>query len=271
VAGGARRGSSRSAPVHRARWTTLERDLRRTGATLIAGVDEVGRGCLAGPVVACAIVMPHDKRAIRGVDDSKMLTAIARRRLARVILERALGVGIGAASAAEIDRYNIYQASALAMRRALSRLALTPDQVLVDGRPIRSLRIPHTAVVDGDDKCFSIACASIVAKVTRDRLMARLSQRHPGYAWERNCGYATRSHVAGLNSLGPTPHHRRSFFRVLAALEAAGAIAADSALEADSTSVSLAFDAAPELAEPLALLDDAAAVGSLEPDLELPR
>jgi ribonuclease HII len=134
-------------------------------------------------------------------------------------LQRAVAVGLGAASVEEIERLNIYHASALAMRRALERLSVTPDHVLVDGRPIRSLPIPHTAVVDGDDKCYSIACASIVAKVTRDRLMASLAGRHPEYGWERNCGYATRRHIDGLIARGPTCHHRRRF--IGKALEAA--------------------------------------------------
>ena len=203
------RGSSR--PVHRSRWTAIERELRRSGAQLIAGVDEVGRGCLAGPVVACAVIMPPDARAIRGVDDSKALPAPERRRLATLILERAVAVGIGAASVPEIEALNIYHASTLAMRRALSRLRVAPDHILVDGRPIRTLGVPHTAVVDGDDKCFSIACASIVAKVTRDRLMASLARRYPAYAWERNAGYGTPAHVSGLRAHGPCRHHRSRF------------------------------------------------------------
>jgi len=209
--GGRRGGGGTHRPVHRTRWTTLERDLRRAGAARIAGVDEVGRGCLAGPVVACAVIMPAEGRALRGVDDSKALSPAERRRLAQLILRRALAVGIGAASVAEIDVLNIYHASALAMRRALQRLPIIPDHILIDGRPIRTLGFPHTAVVDGDDKCFSIACASIVAKVTRDRLMAALARRHPQYAWERNCGYATPAHLAGLRTRGPCRHHRRRF------------------------------------------------------------
>lgn len=197
--------------MHRARWTTIERDLRRTGGALIAGVDEVGRGSLAGPVVACAIVMPPDSRALRGVDDSKVLTGPARERLVSQIMQRAVSLGLGAASAREIDRLNIYHASTLAMRRALSRLRVSPDHVLIDGRPIRSLGVAHQGVVDGDDKCFSIACASIVAKVTRDRLMASLARRHPHYAWDHNCGYATRRHIDALQSHGSSAHHRRSF------------------------------------------------------------
>jgi ribonuclease HII len=197
--------------VHRARWTTIERELRRTGGALIAGVDEVGRGSLAGPVVACAIVMPPDSRALRGVDDSKALTAPARERLVSQIMERAVSLGIGAASAREIDRVNIYHASTLAMRRALSRLKVSPDHVLIDGRPIRALGVEHHGIVDGDDKCFSIACASIVAKVLRDRLMASLARRHPHYAWDHNCGYATRRHIDALQSHGSCAHHRQSF------------------------------------------------------------
>lgn len=174
-------------------------------------MDEVGRGPLAGPVVACAVVLPADARAIRGVDDSKKLTRDERETLAARILERALAVGIGAASVREIDRINIYHAAVLAMRRALGRLRLTPDHVVVDGNPIRSLGVEHTAVVGGDACCHSIACASIVAKVTRDRLMRGLARRHPHYRWETNAGYGTPEHHAGLASHGVTPHHRRSF------------------------------------------------------------
>jgi Ribonuclease HII len=209
VPGGVTGGAGRS--LRRSRWTTLERDLRRAGGDIIAGVDEVGRGSLAGPVVACAIIMPPHARALRGVDDSKALPAAERRRLSRLILERAVAVGLGAASVAEIDRLNIYHASTLAMRRALGRLAVSPDHVLIDGRPIRALGRAHTAVVHGDDRCFSIACASIVAKVTRDRLMTSLAGRHPPYAWERNAGYATRVHIEALREFGTCCHHRRSF------------------------------------------------------------
>ena len=193
------------------RWIPVERDLRSAGAPLVAGVDEVGRGPLAGPVVACAVIMPPDARAIRGVADSKTLDPAERDRLSRMILRRALCVGLGAASVREIDALNIYQATALAMRRALRRLAITPDHVLIDGKPIRTLDIPHMAIVGGDATCYSIACASIVAKVTRDRLMALLARRHPAYLWERNAGYATPAHVRALTESGITPHHRRSF------------------------------------------------------------
>lgn len=212
---GGRRGadsdSGRRAGVHRQRWTTIERDLRREGAWLLAGVDEVGRGCLAGPVVACAVIMPPDARALPGVDDSKMLPAAKRRHLAALIAARAVSFALGAASVLEIERLNIYHASTLAMRRALRRLRTAPDRVLIDGRPIRALGIDHTAVVDGDDKCYTIACASILAKVTRDRLMEYLARRHPAYAWERNCGYATPVHIQAIRDTGSSRHHRKAF------------------------------------------------------------
>ena len=211
----------------RKRWTTIERDLRSEKGPLLAGVDEVGRGPIAGPVVACAVIMPADSRAIAGVDDSKRLTHVQRVRLASKIRERAVAFALGAASVREIDRINIYQASVLAMRRALDRLDVRPDHVVIDGRVMRTLPIPHTAVVHGDARCFSIACASILAKVTRDLLMTRLSVRYPQYIWDHNAGYTTRAHVAGLTLHGITPHHRKSFCRIsdlLLALEQRTAI-----------------------------------------------
>jgi ribonuclease HII len=198
----------------RKRWTTIERDLRRMKGPLLAGVDEVGRGPIAGPVVACAVIMPADTRAIAGVDDSKRLTHDQRVRLAARIRERAVAFSLGAASVREIDTINIYQASVLAMRRALERLTIAPDHVVIDGRAMRTLPIPHTAVVHGDARCFSIACASILAKVTRDLLMTRLAKRYPHYIWEHNAGYTTREHVSGLTLHGITPHHRKSFCRI---------------------------------------------------------
>lgn len=198
-----------------ARWSPIERSLRAAHGPLLVGVDEVGRGPLAGPVVACAIVMPPDQRAIAGVDDSKRLTAETRARLAVRIRERALALSLGAASVREIDRLNIYHATVLAMQRALARipaqLAASPDHVLVDGIPLRTLGVAHTAVVKGDAKCYAIACASIVAKVTRDRLLTALSRRYTHYAWERNAGYGTAQHRRGIAEQGLTPHHRRSF------------------------------------------------------------
>jgi ribonuclease HII len=159
--------------------------------------------------------MPPDRRAIAGVNDSKQLDHATRVELAARIREQALVIAVGAASAREVDRINIYHATVLAMRRALIRvpvrLGQAPHHVLVDGKPLRTLGIPHTAVVKGDAKCYAIACASIIAKVTRDRLMTSLSRRHPYFAWERNSGYGTPQHRLGLAQHGLTAHHRRSF------------------------------------------------------------
>ena len=194
-------------------WSAFERSLRAAGAVHIAGVDEVGRGPLAGPVVVCAVVMPTGRRAIAGVTDSKQLSAAERDRLALRIRADAVALALAASSVREIARWNIYQATARAMGRALARLPLVPDEVLVDGKPIATLGVVHHAIVGGDARCYSIACASIVAKVVRDRLMARLASRHPEYGWERNAGYGTPAHIAGLRSAGLTPHHRVSFCR----------------------------------------------------------
>jgi ribonuclease HII len=166
---------------------------------------------------------PGERRAIAGVDDSKRLDAATRVVLERRIRAQAWGIGLGAASVREVDRLNIHQATVLAMRRALSRLAAglaatrgaAVDHVLVDGLPLRTLGVPHTAVVRGDGRCYAIACASIVAKVTRDRLMARLGVRYPGFDWGRNAGYGTVAHRAAIRATGLTPHHRASFCRSL--------------------------------------------------------
>ncbi|HEY5220156.1 MAG TPA: ribonuclease HII [Gemmatimonadaceae bacterium] len=207
-------GDRSAARGRRHRWSALERQLRQTHGPLIAGMDEVGRGPLAGPVVACVIVMPPEVRAIAGVNDSKQLSARERERLAVKIRETALALALGAASVREVDEINIYKATVLAMRRALRRLRLAPDHLIVDGKPIRTLGALHTAVVGGDGRCYSVACASIVAKVTRDRLMRALALKHPGYGWERNVGYGTPAHLQGLRSRGATAHHRRSFLPV---------------------------------------------------------
>jgi ribonuclease HII len=200
----------------------LENQLNREhGYRVILGLDEVGVAPSCGPVVACALAMPLDKRFISGVRDSKMLSAAQRDRLVKKILRQAISVGIGAASVREIDQLNIYYATILAMKRAVTR-AGAHDFVIVDGRHIRGFEEhagPYKAVIDGDARVYAISCASIVAKVTRDRLMTRLAARYPGYGWEHNQGYATPDHRAGMASLGITPHHRRSFIttqRVLA-------------------------------------------------------
>ena len=183
---------------------------RRGGARLVAGVDEVGRGPLAGPGVAAAVILivPVD-----GLADSKVLAAPAREQLA-LVLRGAARIGIGAASVAEIDRLNILQASLLAMRRAVLRLGCLPDLALVDGNRAPDLPCPAETIVDGDALVPAISAASIVAKVTRDRLMRRLAGRYPGYGWDTNVGYATALHRAALRHLGPCRHHRRSFVTV---------------------------------------------------------
>jgi ribonuclease HII len=180
------------------------------GLSLVAGIDEVGRGPLAGPVVAAAVILPSGC-LIDGAADSKTLSAIRRTRLNEEIRLHALAIGIGAASVREIDALNIARATALAMRRALKSLPVAPEHVVVDGRPVRDLGRDHDAVIGGDGLVHTIGCASIIAKVCRDALMARLSSHYPGYGWGRNKGYATPEHLSALRSLGPCAHHRRTF------------------------------------------------------------
>ena len=176
----------------------------------VAGVDEAGRGPLAGPVVSAAVVLPDGVR-VDGADDSKRLAAKVREELFERIMAAAAGVGVGAASVREIDRRNILRATTVSMQRALDALDPPPDHVVVDGLPVKHLGREHDAVVDGDALIHSIGCASIVAKVIRDRLMRRLALRYPGYGWDRNMGYGTAQHRAGIDELGLTPHHRLSF------------------------------------------------------------
>ena len=196
--------------------TRMERRHWAAGLDMVVGADAVGVACLSGPVLAAAVVMPAYGRRVPGVRDSKMLSRAQRERLYPRILRRAVAVGLGAASVAEIDRLNIYHATNLAMRRAICRV--TPrHHVLIDGLRVRRLEEyvgAYTAVVHGDARCYSIAAASIVAKVVRDRLMDRLASRYPHYGWERNAGYATLTHRRGIEEHGVTPFHRRSFARV---------------------------------------------------------
>jgi ribonuclease HII len=180
----------------------------------IAGIDEVGRGPLAGPVVAAAVVLPAEglpPDLAAAIDDSKALKPGIREALLPEIVARC-AVGIGRASVEEIDRINILRATYLAMCRALENLPFRPDLALIDGNRIpEGLSCPGQCVVGGDGRSLSIAAASIVAKVTRDREMADLALRYPGYGWERNAGYGTAEHRAALLRLGPTPEHRKSF------------------------------------------------------------
>ena len=190
-----------------------ERLLWNDGLTRIVGVDEVGVAPTCGAVVAAAVIMKPGCHRIPGVRDSKTMSAAQRERLAPLIRRRAVAVGVGAASVREIDLLNIYHATKLAMRRAIARVG-EYDHVLIDGNRITGFEHyvgPYTAIVDGDAKVYSIACASVVAKVIRDRMMAKLAVRYPGYGWEHNQGYATRDHRDGIRRLGLTPFHRRSF------------------------------------------------------------
>src|SRR4051812_9183281 len=190
-----------------------ERRLWNEGLTRVVGVDEVGVGPTCGAVVAAAVIMRPGCHRIVGVRDSKTLSMAQRERLAPLIRKRALAVGVGAASVREIDQLNIYHATHLAMLRAIERLR-GHDHVIVDGNRIVGFEArvgPYTNVVDGDAKVYSVACASIVAKVVRDRMMTRLAVRYPGYGWEHNQGYATRDHRDAIRRLGLTPFHRRSF------------------------------------------------------------
>jgi ribonuclease HII len=197
-----------------------EHALWRQGQRLVVGVDEVGMGALCAPVVAAAVMVKPHTRKISGVRDSKTLSLRQRERLVDHIKARSLAWSVGAASVAEIERLNIRNAAHLAMRRALRRLP-PHDHVLVDGQKIAGIEEligPYTPIVKGDASSYAIACASVIAKVTRDRLMAKLALRYPGYGWEHNAGYATRDHVAGLRELGLTPFHRRTYQRIRAIL-----------------------------------------------------
>ncbi len=182
----------------------------------IAGIDEAGRGPLAGPVVAAAVVLDLDRlpAEIAGkLNDSKTVAAATRDAIAEALPGHA-DVAVGIASVSEIDQINILQATLLAMRRACDGLAQPPDAALIDGNKAPDLLCPAQTVVKGDALCLSIAAASLVAKAHRDRLMRDLARAHPGYGWERNMGYGTREHCAALESLGVTAHHRRTFRRV---------------------------------------------------------
>ena len=188
----------------------FEKAALKGGAFFVAGVDEVGRGPLCGPVTAAAVILDPD-RIPEGLDDSKKITAKKRDRLFDAILSSAT-CSIAHASVAEIDALNILRASHLAMERAIAGLSLEADFALIDGNIIpKGLTIPAQAIVKGDGRCLSIAAASIIAKVERDRLMQALSQEFPGYGWEKNAGYGTKQHLEALSVLGVTPHHRRSF------------------------------------------------------------
>ncbi|XDA98560.1 ribonuclease HII [Sulfitobacter sp. LCG007] len=188
----------------------FERAAQAAGHSRVAGVDEVGRGPLAGPVTAAAVIL-DPARIPEGIDDSKRLTRKARERIAATLWDCA-EVSIGHASVAEIEELNILRAAHLAMSRAVAGLAVPPHSVLVDGNILpRGLDLPARTIVRGDALCLSIAAASIVAKIARDAIMVDLAQQHPGYGWETNMGYGSKSHISALRELGVTQHHRRTF------------------------------------------------------------
>ena len=180
------------------------------GWSRIAGVDEAGRGPLAGPVVAAAVILPAEVE-LEGLRDSKCLTAEVREVLYAQVVQVAICWSVALVEPEEIDRINILKATHLAMGRALSGLSPAADGALVDGLPVKGLPCPHQAIVGGDGSCVSIAAASILAKVTRDRLMHELDEVYPGYGLARHKGYGTREHLDALLNLGPSPCHRRSF------------------------------------------------------------
>jgi ribonuclease HII len=196
---------------------TLERGI----AGPVAGVDEVGRGPLAGPVYAAAVIL-DPARLPAGLDDSKKMTEARREKAFDAIMASALAVGIGVASVEEIDRINILAATMLAMRRAVDRLSVAPVHVLVDGNKVPALPCPADAIVKGDSKVLSIAAASIIAKVTRDRVMSELDLAFPGYGWARNKGYGTADHMEALVRIGPSVHHRTSFAPIAQLMHSAG-------------------------------------------------
>jgi ribonuclease HII len=191
-----------------------ERKLRAGGCVLIAGIDEAGRGPLAGPVVAAAVILPERFRH-KTLNDSKKLSAEQREGIyAELTVHAQIHWAVSVVEIEEIDRLNILRASHEAMRRAVAALAAVPDHVLIDGLPVRPFPIAQTAVVGGDGLSFSIAAASVIAKVTRDRIMIEMDQRHPGYAFAQHKGYGTELHLARLKEHGPCPIHRRSFLPV---------------------------------------------------------
>jgi ribonuclease HII len=199
-----------------------ERYLCQQGRIAVAGLDEVGRGCLAGPVVAAAVILPLDDAVeadLDGVRDSKQLSAARRDTLACIIRSRAVAWGIGLSDVATIDRQNILRATRLAMMSALRQLSIPPDALLLDAIRLPDVALPQTPLIKGDQRSLSIAAASILAKVARDDMMAALDAEHPGYDFARHKGYGTAQHLAALTRLGPCPIHRRSFAPVRALLD----------------------------------------------------
>lgn len=203
---------------------SFERKLWKLGIKYVAGVDEVGRGPLAGPVVAAAVIFPQNVK-IRGLADSKKISPKVRESLYAEIKTKALAIGVGRVSHKIIDKINIWQANLLAMKQSVEALSIIPGFILIDGsRHKVDLPIDQQALPQGDARCFSIAAASIIAKVTRDRMMEKYHQKYPDYRFDQHKGYGTRKHYAALNEFGPCGIHRRSFnlssYRPAAEIEA---------------------------------------------------
>lgn len=190
----------------------LENEIYAEGFSLICGVDEAGRGPLAGPVYAAAVILPRDI-VIDGLNDSKKLTEKKREALFDVITERALTYGIASASVEEIEKLNILNATFLAMNRAIAKLDPTPELALIDGNRSTGIAMPSRCIVKGDSRCADIAAASILAKVSRDRYMLTLAEKYPQYHFEQHKGYGTKLHYEALREYGPSPEHRPSFLR----------------------------------------------------------
>jgi len=188
----------------------LERGFWRRGLVHVAGVDEVGVGPLAGPLVAAAVILPVDV-SLRGIDDSKRLTRKRRESIAAEIREFAVAIGLGVVEVQDVDRLNVYRGALEAMRRAVLALPVTPEQLLVDARHIPDLAVSQMSIVRGDSQSYSIAAASIIAKVTRDGMMRELAERYPQYGFAKHMGYGTKAHLEALARYGPCPVHRRSF------------------------------------------------------------
>ena len=186
-----------------------EKELYKAGYQTIAGIDEVGRGPLAGPVVAAAVILPPGCK-IKGLNDSKKIPKKKHQEIYQAVLDKALAVGIGLIDNEVIDQVNIYEATKLAMKEALSKLSLKPDYLLIDAMKL-DIDIPQESIIKGDANSLSIAAASIVAKVTRDKLMADYDKEYPGYDFAQNAGYGTKSHLQGLERKGVTPIHRKTF------------------------------------------------------------
>jgi ribonuclease HII len=204
------------APTNRIQAPTVEEEmaLLKQGYCFIAGLDEAGRGCIAGPVVAAAVILPLEEDCLSifvGVRDSKQLLPHARESLYQVIMQHAVAVGVGFGSVALIDERNILQATKYAMRAAIAELSTAPQALLLDALLLSDISLPQRSIIKGDASCLSIAAASIVAKVTRDRLMLELHELYPAYGFAQHKGYGTEAHLAALHEHGACPIHRRSF------------------------------------------------------------